>query len=253
MYDMSFTTSAFALLGPIGVDDPPEKYQLRWKGPPPKRSEFAKKFREDRLRILKETREREGLATPSDDEETDDDSGDDESSGDARSSSSVSNSQAEAKSQQPEEPSMKSTSAATRTVVTAAGKPKEVEQHQFEHTKKWSRELRRKYELERDPETKSLMKEIGQDLDRWISEEEILQAESLLSQGPEGASEYVKLAYEKTKEKIRQQRERFGPEAMVAKYREYKPPKENELWWLDLPFVVVRVNVCVSSSYSLQG
>ncbi|KAJ7295664.1 hypothetical protein O6H91_Y172000 [Diphasiastrum complanatum] len=108
----------------------------------------------------------------------------------------------------------------------------------WQHTKKWGKELQMKYDTETDRETRALMKSIGKDLDRWITEEEIDEAYDLLSKGAAGEEEYVRRNYEKTKAKIKQQKELFGSEALISKYREYQPEKEDELWWFDLPYVL---------------
>jgi hypothetical protein len=93
------------------------------------------------------------------------------------------------------------------------------------------------------------MREIGQDLERWITEDEIEAASKLLDKGVEGEEEYARMHYERTKEKIRKQKEMFGTEAMINKYSEYKEePQEVELWWLGLPFII-----CVGLQATVEG
>jgi predicted hydrolase (HD superfamily) len=118
---------------------------------------------------------------------------------------------------------------------------KKPEAEQMPNSKKWTQDLQRKYEMERDPEQRALMREFGQDLEKWITDGEIQEAQYLLSKGAEGEQEYARRHYEKIKAKIREQQERFGEQAMLEKYSEYKPTKkEADLWWLDLPYVLVR-------------
>lgn len=106
----------------------------------------------------------------------------------------------------------------------------------WQHTKKWSQEFLDCYNAETDPEVKSVMKDIGKDLDRWITEKEIEEAADLMSKLPERNRSFV----EKKINKLKREMELFGPQAVVSKYREYTDDKEEDyLWWLDLPYVLV--------------
>ncbi|CAL1398574.1 unnamed protein product [Linum trigynum] len=105
----------------------------------------------------------------------------------------------------------------------------------WQHTKKWSRGFLECYNAEPDPETKSVMKDIGKDLDRWITEEEIQEAADMMTKLPERNKEFL----EKKINKLKREMELFGPQAVVSKYREYAEEKEEDfLWWLDLPHVL---------------
>ncbi|WCJ22421.1 embryo defective 1703 [Euphorbia peplus] len=105
----------------------------------------------------------------------------------------------------------------------------------WQHTKKWSRGFVESYNAEEDPEIKSVMKDMGKDLDRWITEDEIQEAADLITKLPERNKEFV----EKKINKIKREMELFGPQAVVSKYREYDDDKgEDYLWWLDLPHVL---------------
>lgn len=106
----------------------------------------------------------------------------------------------------------------------------------WQHTKKWSREFLECYNSETDPEVKSVMKDIGKDLDRWITEKEIEEAGELLTKLREKNKQYV----EKKVNKLKRELELFGPQAVASKYREYAEEKEDDyLWWLDLPHIMV--------------
>lgn len=106
----------------------------------------------------------------------------------------------------------------------------------WQHTKKWSREFLECYNAETDPEVKSDMKDIGKDLDRWITEKEIKEAADFMEKMPERNKEFM----EKKLKKLKREMELFGPQAVVSKYREYsEQKKEDYLWWLDLPHVLV--------------
>jgi hypothetical protein len=106
----------------------------------------------------------------------------------------------------------------------------------WQHTKKWSRGFLDSYNAETDPEVKSIMKDIGKDLDRWITEKEIQEAADLMSKLPERTKNFM----EKKLNKLKREMELFGPQAVVSKYNEYADEKEEDyLWWLDLPHVLV--------------
>ncbi|KAL5792231.1 hypothetical protein ACOSP7_000825 [Xanthoceras sorbifolium] len=105
----------------------------------------------------------------------------------------------------------------------------------WQHTKKWSRGFLESYNAEADPEVKSVMKDMGKDLDRWITEEEIQETAGLMT----GLSDRNKKLMENKLNKLKREMELFGPQAVVSKYREYAEEKEEDyLWWLDLPHVL---------------
>ena len=106
----------------------------------------------------------------------------------------------------------------------------------WQHTKKWSRGFVESFNAETDPEVKSVMKDIGKDLDRWITEKEIQDAANLMDKIPQKRKEIL----EKKLSKLKREMELFGPQAVVSKYREYAEQKEEDyLWWLDLPHLLV--------------
>lgn len=243
-------------LGGVGVDDPPESVFPRWKDPETPRAKRFEKFQEDRKRILEQQM---GTSTPSQTERT---------SSASTPSSSPPSSAPKPSTRPPSKPSPKPSSSSpstasvpssndasnkdesrerlqsnrnasgSRTVVTTTGKQAKPAPREWQHTKKWAQDLQRKYDLESDPQQRAIIEEVGQDLDRWITEDEIEEAQRLLSKGVAGEQEYVKMHYEKTREKMKKQHEMFGSQGMLNKYSEYKETKkEVELWWLDLPFV----------------
>eukprot|EP00250_Pteridium_aquilinum_P019494 c24453_g1_i2 orf=240-3263(+) len=108
----------------------------------------------------------------------------------------------------------------------------------FSNTKRWSKELQRKYDLERDPEVRELMKEIGSELDSWVTEEEVEEAARLAERLEEGDEDAIREHYEKAQKKIKEEKEKFGLETVLEKYKEYQPKLEDELWWLDLRCVL---------------
>ena len=106
----------------------------------------------------------------------------------------------------------------------------------WQHTKKWSRGFLDSYNAETDPEVKSIMRNMGKDLDRWITEKEIQETADLISKVPERNKKFM----EKKLNKLKREMELFGPQAVVTKYREYADEKEEDyLWWLDLPHLLV--------------
>ncbi|KAG6550131.1 hypothetical protein Mapa_008087 [Marchantia paleacea] len=245
----------------VSLMDPPESYTVKWREgaePSGQTSDFAKKFNEDRKRIMKKQSGLDYTSSPSLDDEEDVRP---KQSSSSPVSPSVSQSQVPATNVgQGKAKEIKSGSA--KTTVTSSGRPaaftpnlpskgenEEEPVDSWQNTKRWAQDLQRKYELEKDPETRALMREIGQDLDRWITEEEIEEANRLLEKGVEGEQEYVRMHYEKTKAKIKEQRDLFGREAMMNKYGEYKPEQEEpELWWLDLPYVL-----CLGLQSTIEG
>ncbi|CAM8876930.1 unnamed protein product [Rhodiola kirilowii] len=80
----------------------------------------------------------------------------------------------------------------------------------WQHTKKWSRGFLELYNAETDPEMKATMKDIGKDLDRWITEEEIQEAAELIEKMPEKNKAFI----QKKVEKIKREMELFGPQAV---------------------------------------
>lgn len=128
---------------------------------------------------------------------------------------------------------------ASKTVIEASDgstKPGKKSGKEFwQHTKKFSPGFLESYNAQSDPEVKSVMKDIGKDLDRWITEKEIQEAADLMDKLPQMGKEIV----EKKLSKFRREMELFGPAAVVSKYREYSEEKEEDyLWWLDLPYVL---------------
>lgn len=110
----------------------------------------------------------------------------------------------------------------------------------WQHTKKWSQGFLDSYNAETDPETKSIMKDIGKDLDRWITKKEIEEAADLMNKLPDKNRSFM----EKKLNKLKREMELFGPQAVVSKYREYADDKEEDyLWWLDLPYVLVCIYI----------
>lgn len=79
------------------------------------------------------------------------------------------------------------------------------------------------------------MKDMGKDLDRWITEKEVQEAADLMKKLPERNKKFM----EKKLNKLKREMELFGPQAVVSKYQEYAEEKEEDyLWWLDLPHVL---------------
>ncbi|KAL5998937.1 hypothetical protein ACLOJK_009886 [Asimina triloba] len=106
---------------------------------------------------------------------------------------------------------------------------------QWEHTKKWTREFLEVYKSETDPEIKSILKDMGKDLDRWTTDKDVQEAAELMDRIPKRRRKYI----EKKVNKLKREVEMFGSQAVVSKYKEYLDEKEPDyLWWLDLPFVL---------------
>ncbi|XP_010267617.1 PREDICTED: uncharacterized protein LOC104604789 isoform X2 [Nelumbo nucifera] len=211
----------------ISLHDPPERIIPRWKGPPvDKNPEFLRNFVgqqkafaagntrtlqpvngdiEDRLQRSEESKTEKDIST----------------------SPAVNNLKKSVASKKP------------KTIIECSDgsvrSGKKSGKEYWQHTKKWSREFLEAYNAETDPEIKSIMKDMGKDLDRWITEKEIQETADLLTKIPMKKRRYI----EKKLDKLKKEMEMFGPQAVVSKYREYAEEKEEDyLWWLDLPFIL---------------
>ncbi|XP_015937679.1 uncharacterized protein LOC107463403 [Arachis duranensis] len=203
----------------ISIYDPPEKIIPRWKGPPVEKvPEFLNQFLEQRktnsTQNLNPVKKDENLSTKVS----------------AHSSSKEKVDGSKAPSKKLKKP---------RTIIEGSDGSvkvgKKSGKEYWQHTKKWSQGFLDSYNAETDPEVKATMKDIGKDLDRWITEKEIDEAADLMNRLPERSKGFM----EKKLNKLKREMELFGPQAVVSKYREYADDKEEDyLWWLDLPHVL---------------
>ncbi|KAL1212150.1 hypothetical protein V5N11_035579 [Cardamine amara subsp. amara] len=200
----------------ISVYDPPEKVIPRWKGPSlEKNPEFLSNYHQQREALF---------------------------AGKAASVSPVKNDQSslqESSSQSENTLSSEITSSQPKIVVQGSDgsvRPgKKSGKEYWQHTKKWSRGFLELYNAETDPEVKAVMRDMGKDLDRWITEDEIKDAADIMEKLPERNKKLM----EKKLNKLKREMELFGPQAVVSKYSEYgEDKKEDYLWWLDLPHVL---------------
>ncbi|KAK4379234.1 hypothetical protein RND71_001096 [Anisodus tanguticus] len=208
----------------ISLYDPPEKIIPRWKGPPLEgSSKFLDYFVEQRKAVA------ESIKNPNlmKKERQDLPQGLQESLSSNKIDSTSAISTHDTKTKGP------------RTIIESsdgsikAGKKSGKEY--WQHTKKWSQGFLESYNAETDPEIKAVMKDVGKDLDRWITEREIKEAADVMDNLPEKGKKLIKEKLDKVKREM----ELFGPQAVVSKYREYADEKEEDyLWWLDLPCVL---------------
>ncbi|XP_038682897.1 uncharacterized protein LOC119983305 [Tripterygium wilfordii] len=214
----------------ISLYDPPEKIIPRWKGPPlEKNPEFLNNFEEQRKAIFAGKTDR---SYPAKKDEQNFLQKSTESIGNGNVARNSAN-QAFVKGVHDRDPKGSKTVIEGSDGTVRSGKKSGKEY--WQHTKKWSRGFLESYNAETDPEVKSSMKEMGKDLDRWITEEEIQESADLMSKLPERNKEFM----EKKLNKLKREMELFGPQAVVSKYREYADDKEQDyLWWLDLPHVL---------------
>lgn len=206
----------------ISLDDPLEKIIPRWKGPPIEQDpEFLKKFAnlgilDDILRDKQENLQKsQNLANS-----------------DGVSAYSSVNDRVIM--------SQNGTSTAPKTLIECSdgssrpGK-KKLKEH-WQHTKKWSQGFLEVYNAETDPEVKSILKDMGKDLDKWMTEKDRKYVVDLLTKIPKKKKRFI----EKKMNKLKREVERYGAQAVVSKYKEYADEKEEDyLWWLDLQFVLV--------------
>eukprot|EP00268_Persea_americana_P064491 TRINITY_DN8495_c0_g1_i1.p1 TRINITY_DN8495_c0_g1~~TRINITY_DN8495_c0_g1_i1.p1 ORF type:complete len:1230 (-),score=298.63 TRINITY_DN8495_c0_g1_i1:2365-5892(-) len=213
----------------ISLHDPPEKIIPRWKGPTfDKDSEFLKNFVEHKNATLKENLGMSSSANQHQDYSIQ--KREEPASSPISPSYGVHNLTKKRKDEASRDPKtvIESSDGSTRP-----GK-KSGKEH-WQHTKKWTREFLEVYNAETDPEIKSIMKDMGKDLDRWITEKEVKEAVDLMTRIPKRKRRYI----EKKMEKLKREMEMFGPHAVVSKYKEYSEEKEEDyLWWLDLPYIL---------------
>lgn len=205
----------------ISVYDPPEKVIPRWKGPSlEKNPEFLDNYHEQREALFSA---KAASVSPVKNEQ-----------------SSLQESSQSTSSKNTLTPSSEITSSQPKIVVEGSDgsvRPgKKSGKEYWQHTKKWSRGFLELYNAETDPEVKAVMRDMGKDLDRWITEDEIKDAADIMEKLPEKNKKFM----EKKLNKLKREMELFGPQAVVSKYREYGEDKEEDyLWWLDLPHVLV--------------
>ncbi|CAN1793937.1 hypothetical protein LINPERHAP1_LOCUS20153 [Linum perenne] len=208
----------------ISLHDPPEKFIPRWKGPPIEKNPDFLQNATERLR---------DMTLNGKDTMKDNKLGKNTESKLAKSANPSSASNVLRKDINKKDPKL------SKIVIEGSdgsAKPGKKSGKEFwQHTKKWSRGFVDSYSAETDPEVKSTMKDIGKDLDKWITEEEVQEAADMMSKLPVKTKEFV----EKKINKLKREMELFGPQAVVSKYREYSDEKEEDfLWWLDLPHVL---------------
>ncbi|XP_068639420.1 uncharacterized protein [Aristolochia californica] len=201
----------------ISLDDPPEKFVARWKGPPVDEDPQFLKNLQGQQKLFSQNLEHSHAP-------------DQRVVNEHKVASEQPSSYGSQKLRHVSPPKtvIESSSGSTR-----AGNKKGKEH--WEHTKKWTQGFLEVYNAESDPEVKSTMKEFGKDLDRWITEKEIQEAADLMTHIPKRRRKYI----EKKLDKLKREMEMFGPQAVVSKYREYSEAKEEDyLWWLDLSFIL---------------
>ncbi|KAL2468934.1 embryo defective [Forsythia ovata] len=214
----------------ISLYDPPEKIIPRWKVPPAEKNpEFLNNFIEQRKELVAESIKKSFLGKKTK-QDVLQKSEEPSSHANTPRATVVSDGSTEFWKEPPVSPKtiIEGSDGSLRT-----GKRSGMEY--WEHTKKWSQGFLESYNAETDPEVKGVMRDIGKDLDRWITEKEIQEASELMDKMPEKGRKFVKEKLDKVKREM----ELFGPQAVVSKYREYAEEKEEDyLWWLDLPFVL---------------
>ncbi|GJP32489.1 hypothetical protein CLOM_g17105 [Closterium sp. NIES-68] len=126
----------------------------------------------------------------------------------------------------------------------------------WSNTKRWAEDIRARYEQEKDPDVREVIQQLGKDLPSWLSEEEIQSAPTLsqlVAAGKGGGDPKQRAAVKSFLKKVREEKERFGAEAVAEKYLEQARDAEEEearrrgvvrpdldrLWWLDLQAVWV--------------
>ncbi|KAM7476532.1 hypothetical protein LguiB_023775 [Lonicera macranthoides] len=206
----------------ISVYDPPEKIIPRWKGPPLDKSpEFLNNYEEQRKAVLAQSlRKRDG----SNSEES-------LSLGNTSAASEITFQDQNV----PKNRGLKTPKTVIESSDGSLRAGKKSGKEYWSHTKKWSRGFLDSYNAETDPEVKAIMKDIGKDLDRWITEDEIKEAAKMMDGMPTRRRQMI----EEKLHNLKREMYTFGPQAVVNKYSEYKEENEEDyFWWLDLPFIL---------------
>lgn len=209
----------------ISIYDRPEKIIPRWKGPPLEKSpEFLNYFQEQRKAIYTGN---DGISAKKDEQNFLSNSTGSHSH-ENMASSSVANG--------PNKKDKRNSKIVIEGSDGSVRAGKKSGKEFWQHTKKWSQGFLDSFNAETDPEIKTTMRDMGKDLDRWITEKEVQEAADLMDNMPEKSKKFM----EKKLSKLKREMELFGPQAVVSKYREYaEDNKEDYLWWLDLPYVLV--------------
>ncbi|KAL9272311.1 hypothetical protein AKJ16_DCAP22477 [Drosera capensis] len=116
------------------------------------------------------------------------------------------------------EPEKKATKRSKTNIQSSDGSVRPGKKHgkeYWEHTKKWTREFRDAYNAEPDPEAKAVMRDMGKDLDLWMTQKEI-KATGKLVELLRGKS--LELS-EKSLGKLKKEVKIFGQAAVISKYR----------------------------------
>ncbi|KAK9147258.1 hypothetical protein Scep_006015 [Stephania cephalantha] len=211
----------------ISLYDPPEKVIPRWKGPAfSGDTKVSNNFVEPRKTV--DADDARNLFRTLDKQNTA------EKSIEPRSTCDVSNSSAAYNLTKAQQKGPKNQKTVIESSDGSSRPGKKSGKEYWQHTKKWSREFLEAFNAETDPEIKSIMKDMGKDLDRWITEKEVEEAADLLTKLPRKKRRYI----EKKIDKLKREMETYGPQAVISKYREYAEEEQDYLWWLDLSFIL---------------
>ncbi|VYS68168.1 unnamed protein product [Arabidopsis thaliana] len=169
--DIVFCVRDNELADGVSVYDPLEKIIPRWKGPSlDKNPEFLNNYHEQREALFS------GKAASVSPVKYEEQSSHQELSESASSENTLT-------------PSSEITSSQPKIVVEGSDgsvRPgKKSGKEYWQHTKKWSRGFLELYNAETDPEVKAVMRDMGKDLDRWITEDEIKDAADIMEKLPE--------------------------------------------------------------------
>lgn len=214
----------------ISLNDPPEKVIPRWKGPPVDSTpEFLDDYLEQRKALVTEKLRNQFI------ENRDEESSLQKSVDCSLGENGVTTAAISTQNKKHQDGNVKTPKIVIEGSDGSVRAGKKSGKEYWEHTKKWSRGFLESYNAEADPEIKATMKDIGKDLDRWITEKEIQESADLMDKLPERGRRII----QEKLNKVKREMESFGPQAVVSKYSEYAEEKEEDyLWWLDLPFVL---------------
>ncbi|KAL9280937.1 hypothetical protein AtEden1_Chr5g0112851 [Arabidopsis thaliana] len=186
--DIVFCVRDNELADGVSVYDPLEKIIPRWKGPSlDKNPEFLNNYHEQREALFS------GKAASVSPVKYEEQSSHQELSESASSENTLT-------------PSSEITSSQPKIVVEGSDgsvRPgKKSGKEYWQHTKKWSRGFLELYNAETDPEVKAVMRDMGKDLDRWITEDEIKDAADIMEKLPERNKKFMEKKLNKLKREM---------------------------------------------------
>eukprot|EP00897_Mesotaenium_endlicherianum_P010024 jgi/Mesen1/904/ME000116S00053 len=109
----------------------------------------------------------------------------------------------------------------------------------WQHTRKWSEELQKMYDEEKDPRVRDFMKELGQDLPKWTTPEDLERLERL-AEGRGSWEEVAQEAERTIERRLRERQESVGRDAFISQLQGLSRARleQEDDWWQSKHFLV---------------